>query len=120
VRAVIAADRLLRAHDHGCHHVALLDRPLGVRLLDGRGDDVADEGVAASGAALDADAQDLARTGVVGHSEAGLVLDHRARASTSTRRQRLVFDSGLLSITRTTSPSRASLFSSWACSVFEL
>src|SRR3954454_13285538 len=41
VGAVVAAELLLRAHDDRLDHLALLDRPLRVGLLDGRGDDVA-------------------------------------------------------------------------------
>src|SRR5262249_28980955 len=69
---------------------------------------------------LDADAENLARAGVVGHAQTGLVLDHRARSRISTRRQRLVRESGRLSITLTVSPMPASLRSSWACRVPEL
>src|SRR3954451_12780289 len=74
VRAVVAPELLLRAHDDRLDDVALLDRPVRVGLLDGRGDDVADPRVAPARAALDADAQDLAGAGVVGDLEAGLVL----------------------------------------------
>src|SRR3954451_22411328 len=119
VRAVVAPELLLRAHDHGLDDVALLDRPLRVGLLDRRRDHVADAGVAPPRAALDADAEDLARAGVVGHLEARLVLDHRARSRISTSRQRFVRDIGRHSTTRTRSPSWASLRSSWACSVLE-
>src|SRR3954447_12149716 len=115
VGAVLAAVLLLRAHDDGGHDLALLDRPLGVGGLDGGLDDVADARVAAARAAHDADAEDLARAGVVGHAQAGLVLDHFARSRTSTSRQRFVRDIGRVSMTRTRSPSWASLRSSWAC-----
>src|ERR687890_2552390 len=71
VRAVVAAELLLGAHDDRLDDVALLDRPLRVGLLDRRGDDVADAGIAPARAALDADAEDLARAGVVGDPEAG-------------------------------------------------
>src|SRR3954467_15485800 len=70
VRAVVAPELLLRAHDDGLDDLALLDGALRVGLLDGRRDDVADAGVAPARAALDADAQDLARAGVVGDLEA--------------------------------------------------
>src|SRR3954447_16123848 len=116
VGAVVAAELLLRAHDDRLDHLALLDRPLRVGLLDGGGDHVPHAGVAAAGAALHADAEDLARAGVVGDAQAGLVLDHRAFSTTSTRRQRLVRLSGRDSTTRTMSPMPASLRSSWACS----
>ena len=55
----------------------------------------------------------------VGDAKAGLLLDHRARSTTSTRRQRLERLSGRLSTTRTVSPAPASLRSSCACSVEE-
>src|SRR4051794_27239448 len=42
VGAVVAAEGLFRAHDDRRDDLALLDRPLRVGLLDGRGDDVAD------------------------------------------------------------------------------
>ena len=48
VGAVVAAERLLRAHDDRRDDLALLDRALRVGLLDGRGDDVADARVAAA------------------------------------------------------------------------
>src|SRR3954470_15998510 len=73
VRAVLAPELLLRAHDDGLDDLALLDGSLRIALVDGRGDDVADAGVAPARAALDADAQDLARAGVVGDLEPGLV-----------------------------------------------
>src|SRR4051794_37693187 len=76
VRAVVAAEGLLRAHDDRADDLALLDRALRRGLLDGRGDDVPDARVAALVAADDADAEDLSRTGVVGDAQACLVLDH--------------------------------------------
>src|SRR3954470_9049044 len=90
VRAVLAPELLLRAHDDGLDDLALLDRALRVGLLDGGGDDVADAGVAPARAALGADAEDLALAGVVGALQPRLVLDHFARSRTSTSRQRFV------------------------------
>src|SRR4051812_4321747 len=117
VRAVLAAVLLLRTdHDSG-HDLALLHRPLGVRGLDRGLDDVTHPRVTAARAAHDADAEDLARARVVGHAQAGLVLDHFARSSTSPRRQRLVRDIGRHSWTCTVSPARALLASSWGCRV---
>src|SRR4051794_36096940 len=107
VGAVVAAELLLRAHDDRLDDLALLDRPLRVGLLDRGGDHIADAGVAAARAAHHADAEDLARAGVVGHLEACLVLDHLARSRTSTSRQRLLRDIGRHSMTRTVSPSWA-------------
>src|SRR5262249_181378 len=112
IGAVVAADRLLGAHHHRRDNFALLHRPLWVGLLDRRGDHLAHKLIAALGAALDANAQDLSGAGVVGNPQPGLVLDHRARSNTSISVQRFVRDSGRLSITRTMSPSWASLFSS--------
>ena len=66
VGAVVAPELLLRAHDDRLDDLALLDRPLRVGLLDGGGDDVPHARVAAAGAALHADAEDLAGAGVVG------------------------------------------------------
>src|SRR3954471_18100996 len=71
VGAVLAPELLLRAHDDGLDHLALLDGALRGGLLDGRGDDVADARVAPPRATLDADAQDLARAGVVRDLEPG-------------------------------------------------
>src|SRR3954451_1038065 len=56
-RSVVAAEGLLRPHDDGLHHFALLDRALWGCGLDGRGDDVADPRVAALRAARNADAE---------------------------------------------------------------
>src|SRR3954465_2938326 len=92
--AAVAPQGLLRAHDDRADDVALLDRALRRGLLDGRRDDVADARVAAAGAAAPAEDEDLARAGVVGHAQARLVLDHRARSRTSSSRQRFVRESG--------------------------
>src|SRR5919112_6760165 len=116
VRAVVAPELLLRAHDDGLDDLALLDRPLRGGLLDRRGDDVAHARVAAARAAHHADAQDLAGAGVVGDLETGLVLDHLARSSTSVRRQRFERLIGRHSTTRTVSPSLALFASSCAYS----
>src|SRR5215212_3411687 len=116
VGPVVAPELLLRAHDDRLDDLALLDGALRVRLLDGGRDDVPDARVAAARAAHHADAEDLTGARVVGDLEPGLVLDHFALSSTSTRRQRLVRDIGRHSWTRTVSPSWASLRSSWACS----
>src|SRR3954447_266844 len=112
VGAVVATEGLLGAHDDRRDDLALLDRALRVRLLDRRGDDVAHARIAALVPALDADAEDLARTGVVGNLQPRLVLDHFARSRTSTRRQRLSLLSGRDSMIVTRSPSLASLRSS--------
>src|SRR3954470_11637500 len=70
VRPVVAPELLLRAHDDGLDDLALLDRALRAGLLDRRGDDVPDVRVAALGAALHADDEDLAGARVVGDLEA--------------------------------------------------
>src|SRR3954447_1771312 len=120
VRAVVATELLLGAHDDRLDDVALLDRPVRVGLLDRGDDDVAHARIAAARAAHHADREDLARAGVVGHAQPGLVLDHRARSRTSSSRQRLLRDIGRHSWTRTVSPMWASLPSSWTCSEIEL
>src|SRR6202008_4419713 len=73
VGAVVAPELLARAHDDRLDDLALLDRPLGIGELDGRGDDVPHARVAAARAAHHADAEDLAGAGVVGDLEARLV-----------------------------------------------
>src|SRR3954469_19392323 len=70
VGAVVAPELLLGAHDDGLDDLALLDRALRAGGLDGGGDHVADVGVAAAGAALHADDEDLAGARVVGDLEA--------------------------------------------------
>ena len=60
---------LAGADDDGLDDLALADAAVRRRLLDGRGDHVADPRVAAVRAALDADAEDLARARVVGDLE---------------------------------------------------
>src|SRR5205085_1877345 len=119
-RAVLAAELLLRAHHDGGHDLALLDRALRAGLLDGGHDRVSHTRIAPPRAAADADAEDHARAGVVGHAQTCLVLDHRARSRTSTSRQRLERESGRDSMTLTVSPMCASLRSSCACSVDEV
>src|ERR671936_3229262 len=113
-RAVVAAVRLARPHDHGLDDLALLDRPLRRRLLDGADDYVADARVAALRSPLDADAEDLAGAGVVGNAESGLLLNHLAASTTRARRQFFVFESGRVSTISTMSPTLASFCSSWA------
>src|SRR5205085_7617072 len=111
LRPVVAAVGLLRPHDDRLHHLALLDGALRRRRLDGCGDDVAHARVATLRAAHHADAEDLARTGVVGDAKTGLLLDHLAASTTSARRQFFVFENGRVSTMRTRSPTFA-----WFCS----
>src|SRR3954453_8450606 len=112
--AVVAAERLLGAHDDRAHDLAFLDGALRRGGLDRADDDVADQCVAAMVAADDPDAEDLAGAGVVGDPEAGLLLYHLATSTTSARRQRFVADSGRVSTMRTTSPTLAVFCSSCA------
>src|SRR5581483_4974619 len=118
VEADVAAVRppllLLCAHDHALHDVALLDRGTGDGVLDGGHEHVPDRRVAPLGAAQHLDAEHLLGTTVVGDAEPRFLLDHLARSSTSTTRQRFRRDSGRVSCTRTRSPTRTSLVSSWA------
>src|SRR3954454_17606888 len=67
VGAVLAPELLLRAHDDRLDDLALLDRALRVRLLDGGRDDVPHARVATAGGAPHADAQDLAGARVRGN-----------------------------------------------------
>src|SRR5205085_12397801 len=119
LRAVLAAVGLLRPHDDRLDDIALLHRALRRRRLHGADDHVADARVAALGAAHDADAEQLARAGVVGDAEAGLLLDHRAASTTSASRQYFVFESGRVSTIRTMSPTFASFCSSCAWNFVE-
>src|SRR5439155_12209670 len=68
--AVVAAERLPRAHDDRLDDLALLDGALRAGGLDGGRDHVADARVAALRATRDADAEDLAGAGVVGDAQA--------------------------------------------------
>src|SRR3954454_8352126 len=84
VRAVLAPELLLRAHDDGLDDLALLDRPMRVGLLDRGGEGGPAPPGAPPRAALDADAQDLARAGVVRGREPGLVRDQGYFSPSST------------------------------------
>src|ERR1019366_7497173 len=114
VAAVSPPTFLLRPHDDALDNFTLLHCRAGHRVFDSRDEHVADPGVAPSRASEHLDAQDLAGTRVVGHLEAGFLLDHRARSSTSTTRHRFWREIGRVSARRTRSPSRASLASSCA------
>src|SRR3954454_1284135 len=76
VSAVVPAELLLGADDDRLDHLALADAAVRDRLLHGADDHVAHPGIAPARAAGHADAQDLAGAGVVGHLEAGFLLDH--------------------------------------------
>src|SRR3970282_1657141 len=112
-----ASRLLLGPHDDCLDHLALLHRATRVGVLDRPHDHVADAGVATGGPTEHADAQQLAGAGVVRHLEPGLLLDHRARSTTSTTRHLFCLDRGRVSMMRTVSPSLASLASSWACNL---
>src|ERR1700742_3931873 len=102
---------LLGPYDDALDDVTLLDGGAGDGVLDRGHEHIADAGVAPARPAEHADAEHLAGTRVVGDAEPGFLLDHRARSTTSVRRQRLSLDSGRVSCTRTRSPTLAS---SWA------
>src|SRR5204862_2047540 len=105
--------------DDRLHDLALLDRALRGRGLDGPDDDVADPRIAAVRAAKHADAEDLTGPRVVGHPESGFLLDHLATSSTWARRQFFVFDRGRVSTMRTTSPTFAAFSASCAWNFVE-
>src|SRR5687768_7140312 len=114
VGAVRATALLGGAHDDGLDDLALLDVAARDGVLDGRHDDVPDAGVAPAGAAQHPDAQQLLGTGVVGDPKSRLLLDHFAFSRISTTRQRLVAESGRVSMSRTRSPTPQVFCSSWA------
>src|SRR5690606_110806 len=76
VGAVDATTLLGCADDDRLDDVALLDVAAGDRVLHRGDDDVADAGVATTGSAEHADAQDLLGTRVVGDLESRLLLNH--------------------------------------------
>src|SRR5690606_25596238 len=75
-RTVFAAHALGGANHHGGVDFAVLDAPARGRIFDAHLDDVADTGITALGATEHLDAHDCTRTGVVGHVQRGLHLDH--------------------------------------------
>src|SRR6185436_16621597 len=83
LRAVVTAVRLLRPDDNRPDDLAFLHRSLRRRGLHGTYDHVAHAGVAPLRAAHDADAEDLARAGVVGDAQPRLLLDHFATSTIS-------------------------------------
>src|ERR1700729_2069749 len=98
---------LLRSHDDALDDVALLDGGTGDGVLDRGHEYITDAGVTPARPSEHPDAEHLARAGVVGHPESGFLLNHRARSTTSVRRQRLSLESGRVSCTRTRSPTLA-------------
>src|SRR5262249_36626523 len=77
-RTVVAPVRLARPDDHRLDDLTFLDRALRGRCLHGSRDHIAHAPVAALRAALHADAEDLARAGVVRDTQPGFLLDHRS------------------------------------------
>src|SRR5690606_7474042 len=75
-RTIRATHALAGAHHDGVVDLALLDLAARDRVLDRYLDDVANRGVAALGAAEHLDAHHFLGTGVVGHVEVALHLDH--------------------------------------------
>src|SRR6266496_2199668 len=80
VGAVLAPRLLGRAHDHGPHHLALLDLAGGDGVLDGDDHDVAQPAVAALGAAQDPDHERGARARVVRDLQDRFLLYHGSLA----------------------------------------
>src|SRR6185312_3872348 len=75
-RAILAAHALGGTHHHGVVDFAFFDAPARGRFFDGHLDDVANRGITALRAAQHLDAHDGTCTGVVGHVQRGLHLDH--------------------------------------------
>src|SRR5579884_893653 len=119
-RAVRAANRRGGAHDHGLDDLAFLDRRSRNSALHRPDDDVADVRVRVTAAAAYVNDEQLARARVIGYLEPRLLLDHFARSTISTKRQRFCFDSGRHSMMRTMSPVLASLLSSCALNFTDL
>src|SRR5262249_42314322 len=113
VRAVLAAPLLDRPHHHRLRDVALLDRGARDRVLHGYDHDVAEPAVALVVAAQHLDALGPLGARVVRHRDHGTELDHLARSTNSTKRQRLSLDIGRVSMKRTTSPILQAFCSSW-------
>src|SRR5690606_40389860 len=80
-RAVRATDALAGADHDGVIDVALLHLAPRDRILDGDLDDVTNVRVTALGPAEHLDAHHFLRTGVVGHAEVALHLDHGSASS---------------------------------------
>src|SRR5690554_485232 len=75
-RAVFTANALSGTHHYCVVNFAFFDAPAGGRFLDTHLDDVTDGGITALRAAQHLDAHERPCTGVVGHVERGLHLDH--------------------------------------------
>src|SRR5579884_1030576 len=76
VAAVIAARRLLAANDNAADHVAGLNLAAGIGLLDAGDNHIAQACIAPPGAAQHLDAHALLGTGVVGHIQVCIHLNH--------------------------------------------
>src|SRR5579862_1075830 len=122
VRAITASNRLPGADDHGVDHLALLYRAVRGGFFDMGFDDVANASVALV-TAENANRCRALGAGVIRDIQDGTYLQHKRSSSgqavtgatsvpcstISTRRQRLVLDSGRVSSMRTRSPTLASL-----------
>src|SRR5262249_24929990 len=112
VEAVLASPFLDRAHHDRLRHVTFLHARAWDRVLDLDHDDVTEPAVTAMVATQHLDALGTLGAGVVRHRHHGSELDHLARSTNSTKRQRLSFESGRVSMKRIVSPMRHSFFSS--------
>src|SRR5919106_4705600 len=112
VRTVAAPAFLRRSHYNRSHDVRFLHRSPRNGVFDRAHDDVPDARISASGPTEHLDDQPFSRSGVICDTASRLLLDHFALSTISTRRQRLVFDRGRVSMMRTVSPTFASFSSS--------
>ena len=76
VGAVVTAQAVLATDDDGLDHVALLHGTTGSSLLDAANHDVTDVCVSLAGTAQYTEAHSLLSTGIVGHFEISLHLNH--------------------------------------------
>src|SRR5579863_1474803 len=113
-RAVQTPNRGAGPHHHGLDDLTFFHGRAGNRALDGADDHVAHVGVNVPSAAGDVNHEQLASAAVVGNPQTSLLLNHLARSTISSSRQRFSRDSGRHSPIRTTSPMLASLRSSCA------
>src|SRR5579863_5687104 len=111
---VDAPDRRARAYHDRLHDLTLLHRGAGNCALDRADDHVTDVRVHVPASARNVNHEQLARAAVVGYLQPAFLLDHRARSTISTSRQRLSRESGRHSTIRTKSPMLASFRSSCA------
>src|SRR5439155_15369530 len=119
VGAVLPPTLLRGTHHDTLHDLTLLHRAARQRVLHRTHDDVAEARVSTARPTEDTDHQDLLGPRVVRDPAPRLLLDHLAFSTTSTTRQRFVFDNGRVSMRRTVSPTCASPASSCATSFRE-